>query len=494
MTKPSIKKVKSTDFKPPGKAKRALYKKKGETVSEDLHKEPIPLAMDSKPSSKGTVWSNVQRFSDISEYAVSNNERSNTNEVILPMPDKKGRKDRAKKKQTSDTLVGDAYEEFTMQTLGQDKGGKNTSHQRKFLSFQSHLGRANSYTAKRLKINFGPPAPGKKFREPSLESTTVPSSPSISEIPPYDNIKTKSIYERLCQLSNSNVQIELPRRPDPNDRKSIWTAKQLSDLYLYCYNKNAVNLCDLVADTWIRAFHHTIKKVDKGQGSPDLIRPWTKSKRQNKDTEVPLPESYFDLQLKYDAGVTQIWHNTEKKSRFETGEGEEPLLDCVNDLYTYTRITDPVRFLWSNILVLHGSVLEDLINPWPRDVHNYNECVSGQRTEHTMHPDLVYDIMSHALRMVRQVREFKCEQTFEGAWCNQYHLHTKHSRPCYWELAKNNEGPGVDPNDYEDSESEADPMEIEEDGDILIDEDGNDFPARLSGSSSSSSTTSSEEE
>ncbi|KAF2642025.1 hypothetical protein P280DRAFT_468495 [Massarina eburnea CBS 473.64] len=113
------------------------------------------------------------------------------------------------------------------------------------------------------------------------------------------------------------------------------------------------------------------------------------------------------------------------------------MIECVNTLYNATPRTCPARLLWADILALHGAPVDRLLNN-PRHTSGKPKAdVSGNRESNgALHPDLVWDVMSTSLRMVRRNLTLVCEMTTEGAWCERYHLHAKMGHNCYQELHK----------------------------------------------------------
>ncbi|CAI6336469.1 unnamed protein product [Periconia digitata] len=310
----------------------------------------------------------------------------------------------------------------------------SSDYQRKSQTSKLQMDRADLCTAKhkvtknkrkitgkpRLKLKLRAPPPAEEYEEPLLSTTEV-------------------LYGKLEQASE--IQTELPHtvngEDDNTDAVLPWTAKQLSDLYLFCQKNNSINLCDMIADTWIRAFHTSNLSADRDGGNNEE-RPWLKKAFVGPSPPgEQLPQSYLNLQLKLDASVTLIYHNVhDKEDSAELEDSSDTLLETANDIYNHTSPNSPVRLLWADILALHGRRLEHILNPsslWSGDPE---QVISGNRTQHQLHRDLEFDIMCTALRLVRRKLTLKCEETTVGAWCKRYHLHTQHGLKCYRQLAR----------------------------------------------------------
>ncbi|KAF1950015.1 hypothetical protein CC80DRAFT_554701 [Byssothecium circinans] len=306
-----------------------------------------------------------------------------------------------------------------------------------------------------------------QFREPRYtEDQVMHDEPSTSQAfdtaalyPPENTFHpitfSKDIvllYETLYHATYESgvVPDELPTILDGNDNEMRWTAKHLTYLYIYSYEQNEFNFCDLIADTWIRAFHKANHDVDK-KGGNGTERPWL-----NKSLMYKNPELYRDRdaaeydreywkvrEIKLDKTVTTIRapnHTTaqkgKKKGQLQTDNNGSSLLECVNTLYHATSRTCPARLLWADMLALHGYPLSLKLTPPHHTSGSPKAKCSGDRVGHGLHRDLVWDIMSTSLRMVRCKVSLNCEEMVEGAWCKRYHIHTTLGEKCYRQLHK----------------------------------------------------------
>lgn len=233
---------------------------------------------------------------------------------------------------------------------------------------------------------------------------------------PLPEIKT-DVYNILNSLRSSNeVVIDLPEltnAADP-DNELPYSATFLTQLYIVSYYSQLWNICDLVADTWIRAFHAQRKKHQLNPANPSLWRPnkalearmtITKTNRYRRPFDANAPN--YNLVVAdpaLDADVTS----------FKTEQ--------LNTLYNNTAPDCGARLLWADSMALTGQFMDDVMR-------------RSKRNGVDWHEDLKHNIMCTSLRMVRRKLTLKIEEGTEGAWCARYHEHGKHDQPCYRELA-----------------------------------------------------------
>lgn len=203
--------------------------------------------------------------------------------------------------------------------------------------------------------------------------------------------EVQALFLRLQQ--QPGIQISLPNlesRDDSNiDVK--WTAKLLIHLYLIAYHAKDFNICDLVADTWIRA-------LQKANARPNYHL-W----KDNQATNFKPPSENHHVNIddpELDECVT----------RFDQ--------DRLNELYFHTHKNCGARFLWADAMALCGSRIEVVMERM--------EDVGGD-----WHKDLVWNIMRTSLRLTRANLTLKIEETANNAWCGRYHEHWKYQQPCY---------------------------------------------------------------
>jgi hypothetical protein len=208
-----------------------------------------------------------------------------------------------------------------------------------------------------------------------------------------------------------------------------YSARFLTQLYILSYQSNLWDLCDLVTDTWIRAFHSLRKK---GYQNPNYAvwRPnKVLEKRQIKHIEakkqgIYIPPEFDQNPPEYKLTVADPELDPDVTALDTT---------LLNDLYAHTNPNCGARLLWADALALAGSKTEQAL----QDTSHY-----------PLHPDLLFNIMQTSLRTVRRNLTLKIEESTEGAWCKRYHEHVKHGCICYrekaWKRAKGEKGENDD--------------------------------------------------
>ncbi|KAF2033946.1 hypothetical protein EK21DRAFT_108363 [Setomelanomma holmii] len=272
-------------------------------------------------------------------------------------------------------------------------------------------------------------------------STVTPSSPAIrqtrndSDLNPDDNV-----FRIMKMLTGSSrIVIDLPDLEETPGVKKPYSAPFLMHLYLAAYAGANWNICDLIADTWIRAFHKLRKRAAR-----ERFEFW----RPNKPFLARLPGEYAPQK--------------EWASKLRT---QDPLLaDDVTDfhahllnlLYQRTAPDCGARSLWADTMALRGGKLEDAMT---------KDKQRKKKDGRTWHPDLVYDIMLTGLRLCRRKLTLKIEESVEGAWCQRYHEHGKHGRSCYREMAAMRDPENSDEDEVEQLIQQAMDVDMENGGD-----------------------------
>ncbi|KAH7071710.1 hypothetical protein FB567DRAFT_612331 [Paraphoma chrysanthemicola] len=275
----------------------------------------------------------------------------------------------------------------------------------------------------------GPGRPRKEEVEADRDQLQLTSSSTIapSSSPPVPiNIALEPDVETIAQsvTSSDKIAIELPQLTDAAEGKEKpYSAEMLTQLYIVGYKSKQWNLCDLVADTWIRAFHAR-RRREARQGKRELAL-WRPNKALNSRPRGYAQPKEYGAKLKtedpeLEEGVTAFNH------------------DMLQMLYANTAPDCGARLLWADSMALGGSRLEHMLT-------KKNER-NGK-----WHTELVYNVMLTGLRMCRRTLTLKIEESAEGAWCKRYHEHTKHGRRCYREIAAMET-----PDEDEDEEDEDD--------------------------------------
>ncbi|KAL1800977.1 hypothetical protein ACET3X_001319 [Alternaria dauci] len=252
---------------------------------------------------------------------------------------------------------------------------------------------------------------------PSFQILPVPSLAAD----PAQFAADADVYAILDVLDNTKrTLVDLPRLSKASDpgHAQPYSAKALTQLYILCYQNQRWDLCDMIADTWIRAFHE-VRKKDQQKSQNQTWRPNPALDRRKRKAQEALARGYcipseFDANPKeYNLVVTDpelekdvTWINT----------------DLLNLLYKSTSPKCGARLLWADALALHGDKAEEVIGHMRREGFD-------------LHPDLLFNIMQTSLRMCRRNLTLKIEESTEGAWCKRYHEHGKNGERCYRELA-----------------------------------------------------------
>jgi hypothetical protein len=141
---------------------------------------------------------------------------------------------------------------------------------------------------------------------------------------------------------------------------NVWTAEQLTHIYISAYQSHYWHVCDLIADTWIRAFQNLNKT------SPI----W----RANRSEYLYKARNPAEIGLhKFDPPLDRQVCAFEAK--------------LLNNLYHHTDNKCGARMLWADSMALVGAEWEA-------------ELTSRERRHNKWHPDLIFNVMCTALRMV----------------------------------------------------------------------------------------------
>jgi hypothetical protein len=226
--------------------------------------------------------------------------------------------------------------------------------------------------------------------------------------------------------NDSEIPIDLPFLcfTEGDGTPQPYSAKFLTQLYILCYQNNLWDLCDLVTDTWIRAFH-SVRKKGYRNSNYAVWRPNKALERRHiKHLEarrqgIHIPPEFDQDPPEYNLTVADPELDPDVTA-LDT--------NLLNELYARTNQNCGARLLWADALALAGSKTEQAL----QDTSHY-----------PLHPDFLFNIMQTSLRMVRRNLTLKIEESTEGAWCKRYHEHVKHGYICYrekaWKRAKSTE-------------------------------------------------------
>jgi hypothetical protein len=267
---------------------------------------------------------------------------------------------------------------------------------------------------------------------PYEDPPNFPSTPPEHARKPTKFEPEKEIYNIVSQLSEpGRVHIDLPNliHVGTEGKEKPYSAQFLIEIYIVAYQDSKWNLCDLIADTWIRAFH-TKRRQEESRGKEDDLTWRFNSALYSRRSEG---KKGFDPDAPHYNGELHV-EDPELEPNVTTFSRK--LLDT---LYDQTDRRCAARNLWADAMALCGSKLE---NKMQSDKRNHNKWNEG----------LIYDIMCTSLRMMRRKLTLKIEEATEGAWCKRYHMHTTQGRPCYRKLAYDRKVSGEDLSDEDEQE------------------------------------------
>lgn len=254
------------------------------------------------------------------------------------------------------------------------------------------------------------------------------------------------IYEIMNFLKCSpKIVIDLPDLAD-QERDRPYTATILMHIYLLAYQSGLWNICDLIADTWIRAFH---AQRTRGASDPDE-RLWRRNsvleRRQASFREAKKQGRTVDEPAEFDKDAPEYHLNTQDpRIASDVVFFDSSLL---NELYQFTNAGCGARLLWADAMVLAGDKTQRMFHDTVKRGFEWNA-------------QLQFDVMSISLRMLRRKLTLKIEESTEGAWCARYHEHGKHEpkQPCYRALAATQVEDFEDEDAQNNSSSDEDEME-----------------------------------
>ncbi|KAF1922466.1 uncharacterized protein M421DRAFT_11836, partial [Didymella exigua CBS 183.55] len=220
---------------------------------------------------------------------------------------------------------------------------------------------------------------------------------------------SQDVYDMLATLRASpEIQVDLPNlwADQGAGVAKPYTSAFLTALYIQCYESSQWHLCDLVADTWIRA-----------------LQAANAQSHTSADRQRPLWRANAALEARFRAGRMGFKRDAVNLHI----DVEDPVVHAdvasfhaerLRELYAHTRPRAGARLLWADAVALAGRGVEGRFAACPEK----------------WHPELCFDVMCTALRLVGRKLTLKIEERYEGAWC-RYHEHGRHGLPCYRRLA-----------------------------------------------------------
>ncbi|KAF1996373.1 hypothetical protein P154DRAFT_538064 [Amniculicola lignicola CBS 123094] len=253
---------------------------------------------------------------------------------------------------------------------------------------------------------------------PIQTTSTQPSHPAFNLPPTFSSEITRLYNEMSSSLIPTMRLPDLlsPTAPRANDAQKHtppltrpWTASHLTHLYLLAHFHRNTSICDLIVDTWIRAFQTLSRRHDrKEEKHPHLksARLW----RKNRDRKA----------------VNSHYMHTTKTHGHPKNDNGKPYLDdtvtafdsaLLNKLYEQTKgdTLNGARWFWADAFALCGKRMAELLEVSPPG---------------TWHPEFVANVAVKALSAVRLRVTFLCEVRWPEEWCKRYHAHGEGSE-CY---------------------------------------------------------------
>ncbi|ORY16367.1 hypothetical protein BCR34DRAFT_597661 [Clohesyomyces aquaticus] len=297
-------------------------------------------------------------------------------------------------------LAGYARKSPRYAQVPEDSASEAAEYNQDQVGYAQESGDSNSNTGEYDQVPEG------HFQGPvKYASKSVENSPEPAEEDPRLRHFIDHVGDTVIDLYN-HLNTDLPHMTLPDieesdensDSNACFGMKHLVHLYIHAYYHKQWNITDLVADIWIRAFHAVEGDEDqhlwKTNKSPCYPRDWKGN---------PIEE------LEDDNGDPPL---DRKVTEFNGGE--------LRNLFDFTQKGCGARHLWADAMALCGSTVEEQFE------------ADGPKK---WHPDLVFEVMRTALRLVRVRRTLKIEERHPSSWCKRYHEHGKHALPCYRELA-----------------------------------------------------------
>lgn len=258
------------------------------------------------------------------------------------------------------------------------------------------------------------------------------------------------IYDIMNFLKQSpKIVIDLPDLAD-REKDTPYSATILMHMYLVAYQSKLWNICDLIADTWIRAFHaqrHRDARSNPGDGLWRRNKVLEKRKARFRDARKHR-HNRDDEPAEFEQDVPEYNLDTQDPDIGSDVVSFDASL--LNELYQFTSAGCGARLLWADAMVLAGDKMQRMFHDTVRRGFEWNE-------------QLQFTVMSVSLRMLRRKLTLKIEESTEGAWCARYHEHGRHEpkQPCYRALAAMQIDNKVDGGDEQSSDSsDEDEMEV----------------------------------
>ncbi|KAH7406860.1 hypothetical protein DE146DRAFT_734277 [Phaeosphaeria sp. MPI-PUGE-AT-0046c] len=279
--------------------------------------------------------------------------------------------------------------------------------------------------------------------QPALDAVievgeVLPSSRPTNYEPPREvQTTTINIVEMLTQTPK--IHIDLPILSYSSGSEQPYSAPLLMHLYISAYGNKQYDICDLVSDTWIRAFH-ALRRREEHSGRVRRAMTWrfndplTRMREQGIKGYEPNAPSYAHLLVTQDPELEPDVTN--------------PSAHLLNGLFAHTSSDCGARLLWADAMALCGDKIESRMRVAKKKGEKWNQ-------------DLKDEVMCTALRLAGKKLTLKIEEAKEGAWCKRYHEHWRRGERCYRKRAYERKLEGLD---LDDVESVSEEYEVEMEG------------------------------
>lgn len=232
--------------------------------------------------------------------------------------------------------------------------------------------------------------------------------------------ETVTLFNDMTSPNEPTPIRELPVLSYPNPDPALassrefdvivkWTPTRLFHIYLLAYHHDQPHLCDLVADTWIRA--HQKLNADPA------TRIWQENRSSHYKKQLEDARQASHSLLLDDNGFPEL---DARVPRFD--------MELLGQLYAYTTKGCGARALWADALALCGKWLE--VRMQQREPRRRQ---TGLEEEHWP-VELAHDVLHVSLRMARKRLTLKIEEADPRQWCERYHEHGKGGMRCYREV------------------------------------------------------------
>jgi hypothetical protein len=261
------------------------------------------------------------------------------------------------------------------------------------------------------------------------QAVEAPRVPSFEETVHKDIIQ---LFDSLAEQPEIQMELQDITRPNPDpllkdhedyDIVQPWTSKHLFHLYTLAHIRNNYDICDLIADTWIRQF--------QAMDANDNTKIW----QENRSSYI---QERFATAPHSDNGYPNL---ADYAMRFD--------IQRICELYENTESDCGGRQVWADAMALCGKGLEGQLK-------KAGNCMDLDKWP----VQLVKDVFQVTLRSMRIRLTLKIEEPHPEEWCERYHEHPKYGAKCYRQVYKEQEAAKA-AREASESVEDADGMDID---------------------------------